>query len=81
MQSGTTIRVLQIKGDIHMVLIKDMDNPKSCSECSLKGAYYGECNAKHKRIKTYIIELAKPEWCPLTEVEPYGPDGVLYKEK
>lgn len=64
-----------------MVLIKDMDKPKSCSDCRLKDAYYGECNVKHKRIRTAIMENTLPEWCPLTDVEPYGPDGVLYKEK
>ena len=63
-----------------MVLIKNLEMPESCSMCRLKDMYYGECNVKHKKIKTFIVESGKPSWCPLTEVEVYGPEGTLYKE-
>lgn len=64
-----------------MVLIKDMDMPEGCAACRLKSYQYGECNVTHKRIHTWINRTDdKPEWCPLTEVEPYGPEGTLYKE-
>ena len=64
-----------------MVLIKDMEKPRSCNMCRLKDSYYGECNVKHKRVKTWIVSGGIPEWCPLVEVEQYGPEGTLYKEK
>ena len=64
-----------------MVLIKEMELPDNCNLCKLKDMYYGECNVKHKRIKAYLQQSTRPTWCPLTEVEPYGPEGTLYKEK
>lgn len=64
-----------------MILIKDMEYPKSCSMCRLKDMYYGECNVSHRKITTFINDGGKPARCPLTEVEPYGPEGTLYKEK
>ena len=64
-----------------MVLIKEMEKPEGCASCRLKDLYYGECNVKHKRIKTFIEEGGLPSWCPLVKVEPYGPEGTLYKEK
>lgn len=65
-----------------MVLIKDMDMPTCCPECRLKDNYYRECNVKHKKIKAWLeTDERRPEWCPLTEVEAYGPEGTLYKEK
>lgn len=64
-----------------MVLIKDLKMPEGCSMCPLKGMYYGECNVTHKKIKTYIVQTGRPAKCPLTEVETYGPEGTLYKEK
>lgn len=64
-----------------MVLIKEMEKPKSCASCSLKDLYYGECNVKHKKNRSMIENGGMPSWCPLTEVEAYGPEGTLYKEK
>lgn len=63
-----------------MVLI-DMEKPKSCSLCRLKDMYYGECNVLHRKNKAFILSSSLPSWCPLHEVEPYGPEGTLYKEK
>ena len=64
-----------------MVLIKDMEMPKCCPGCRLKDGYYRECNVKHKKIKAWLeTNERRPDWCPLTEVAPYGPDGILYKE-
>ena len=66
-----------------MVLIKDMALPFCCERCRLKDSKYNECRVKWKRLSPYGDDFAtgRPSWCPLTEVEPYGPDGVLYKEK
>ena len=65
-----------------MILIKDMAMPTRCAECRLKDFYYAECNAKMKSIRGFLAGgETKPEWCPLTEVESYGPEGTLYKEK
>ena len=55
--------------------------PEGCAGCRLKDTYYGECNVTHKRIHTWMDKAHyKPDWCPLTEAEPYGPEGTLYKE-
>lgn len=66
-----------------MVLIKDMGIPYSCDKCRLKDRQHNECSVAWKRVGSYGIGYAmnKPEWCPLTEVEQYGPEGTLYKEK
>lgn len=64
-----------------MVLIKDMKMPESCADCRLKDMYYGECNVSHRKITAFIKDGGKPARCPLTEVEQYGPEGTLYKEK
>ena len=65
-----------------MILIKNMEMPKGCACCRLKDNHYGECNVAHKRIHTWMERVDyRPEWCPLTEVEAYGPEGTLYKEK
>ena len=62
-----------------MVLIKDMILPFSCNGCRLKDERYHECKVLWKKISVY--EERRPKWCPLVAVEPYGPDGILYKEK
>ena len=67
-----------------MVLIKSMELPKSCGHCSLKDYRFCSCCVNGKRIPTWGMMAAvneRPTWCPLTEVEPYGPEGTLYKEK
>lgn len=64
-----------------MVLIKEMTMPFSCDRCRLLDRDHNECTVKWKRISPYRNERRKPEWCPLTEVIPYGPEGTLYKEK
>lgn len=65
-----------------MVLIKGMGKPKCCLDCRLKDVYWEECNVTHKRIAGWLNNYERtPEWCPLVEVETYGPEGTLYKEK
>ena len=65
-----------------MVLIKNMNKPAGCGECRLKDNYFKECNVTHKKIHTWIDTAHElPKWCPLIEVEPYGPEGTLYKER
>lgn len=62
-----------------MVIIKDMDMPFNCDRCRLKDTRYHECKVKWKKLSLY--DNSRPVWCPLVEVEPYGVDGLLYKEK
>ena len=65
-----------------MILIKDMTMPFSCERCRFKDADHKECKVVWKRIPMQIgYEARKPDWCPLTDVEPYGIEGLLYKEK
>ena len=64
-----------------MVLINDMEKPESCSECRIKDYYYAECRITHRKVGHYDDSNEVPHWCPLTEVEQYGPEGTLYKEK
>jgi len=66
-----------------MILIKDMQMPFSCDRCRLRNAEHSECSVIWKRVGIYGVDYtsARPAWCPLTEVEPYGIDGLLYKEK
>jgi len=62
-----------------MILIKDMAMPFSCDRCRLLDRHHHECRVKWKKVSEYTDR--KPAWCPLTEVEPYGIEGLLYKEK
>lgn len=64
-----------------MVLIKNMDKPKSCNRCRIADYTFGECKVAHRKIMAYVDNELQPKWCPLTEVESYGPEGTLYKEK
>ena len=66
-----------------MVLIKDMLLPYTCDKCRLKDVNHNECKVVWKRVGSYGLdhEMKKPAWCPLTEVVPYGPEGILYREK
>ena len=64
-----------------MVLIKNFMKPNSCANCRLRDMHYSECNVTHKKIASYAHEQELPIWCPLVAVEPYGPEGTLYKEK
>ena len=62
-----------------MVLIKEMELPYSCDRCRMHDLTHNECRVKWKKISLYGER--KPKWCPLVEVEPYGPEGTLYMEK
>lgn len=66
-----------------MILIKQMDKPESCAECRLKDYTFNECKVMHKNISSYGVlgDYPLPKWCPLIEVEEYGPEGMLYKVK
>lgn len=66
-----------------MVLIKDMEIPYSCDRCRLKDRHHNECSVKWKKVGSYGFDhdWKRPEWCPLVEVVPYGPEGTLYMEK
>lgn len=64
-----------------MVLIKDLEMPESCYGCRFKSLdVYGHkiCDLTYRQI---TVPSGRPDWCPLTEVEPYGVEGLLYKEK
>ena len=65
-----------------MILIKNMNKPSGCAVCRLKDNHYGECNVMHRKIGAWMDKAKSiPEWCPLIEVEQYGPEGTLYKER
>lgn len=66
-----------------MILIKDMQMPFSCDRCRLRDAGHSECKVAWKRVGIYGVDYTtgRPAWCPLVEVEPYGIEGLLYKEK
>ena len=74
-----------------MILIKDKEMPKSCNECFyVKDCQTFELNTLNMlaskdssiQISTLLINtFARLPECPLKEVEPYGVEGLLYKEK
>lgn len=64
-----------------MVLIKNMEKPETCDKCRLADYTFLECKVTHRKIGAYVDNEQIPKWCPLTEVESYGPEGTLYKEK
>ena len=77
------------------ILIKGMEKPTKCEYCAMSRYYFENgrlwCNAKNKIVAEIPFEkrlldsvlsnIEIPKWCPLVEVVPYGPDGMLYKEK
>ena len=52
------------------VLIKDMEMPALCQECDLY--IDGACYAKGYRDYRSIMDMSKPDDCPLIEVPPHG---------
>lgn len=65
-----------------MVLIKNMEMPEGCIKCRLKDAERKECSVAWKKIPWSVLDSGRrAKWCPLVEVEQYGPAGTLYKEK
>ena len=73
-----------------MVLIKDMGMPECCFDCVIQYdcILCSVTGTSFWRDDDYLHYDAKPDPseermadCPLTEVEPYGIDGLLYKEK
>ena len=63
-----------------MILIKNMEMPHSCFLCDIKES----CVVMWKPLTDEQIKESiskRLDGCPLTEVEPYGPGGMLYKEK
>ena len=59
-------------------VILDKDNPS-------KNKKYVRCDITKKSYPEYNLMLRDdcpaPDDCPIKEVEPYGPEGTLYKEK
>ena len=52
------------------VLIKGMEMPRNCREC---GLYIdGACYAKGYRDYRSIMDMSKPDDCPLIELPPHG---------
>lgn len=43
------------------------------------------CDISKKHLREFNLMKdeypPRPSWCPLVEVEQYGPEGTLYKEK
>lgn len=49
------------------VLVLDM--PKGCNDCVLNNCYF--CDVTNENIESYIydiMEVDKPDWCPLKEL-------------
>lgn len=73
-----------------MILIKDMQMPESCFDCEIQydnmccsvtgTSFWIDGDPLHYDTKPDPNEERMPD-CPLVEVEPYGIDGLLYKEK
>ena len=63
-----------------MVVIKQMDMPDWCENCELSDM--SVCLVTRHLIERvqHPREEKRPRWCPLTEVQQYGPKGTLYKE-
>lgn len=66
-----------------MVLIKDMEMPKTCGHCRLTDYDVCACKVSGKKLSAWKVSscVGRPKDCPLVEVEQYGPEGTLYKEK
>ena len=65
-----------------MILIKDMGMPESCTQCEFEDEFNLDMHTYcviTGSITSYENGILKN--CPLVEVEPYGIDGLLYKEK
>lgn len=54
------------------ILIKGMDMPKCCFDCSCLNDEYCQCQAIGKTIEVDWIEH-RPDWCPLIEVPEWIP--------
>lgn len=57
------------------VLVLDM--PEGCNDCVLNNCHF--CDVTNKNIESYmydIMEVDKPDWCPLKEL----PDEIHSKE-
>ena len=52
------------------VLIKGMEMPALCQECDLY--IDGACYAKGYRDYQSIMDMSKPDDCPLIEIPPHG---------
>ena len=58
------------------ILIRDMEMPKRCFECSCLGEMFGYfvclITAKDMRAE-HGINISRPDWCPLVEIPtPHG---------
>lgn len=73
-----------------MILIKDMQMPESCFDCEIQydsiccsvtgTLFWRDDDPLHYDTKPDPSKERMAD-CPLIEVEPYGIDGLLYKEK
>ncbi len=60
-----------------MILIKNMKMPETCWECKFADTF---CLITRMSWQKNPNKCRQPD-CPLVEAEPYGPEGILYKEK
>lgn len=52
------------------ILIKDMDMPKACRDCSFQiGGWCRMYSDDERRIDDVNLIMERPEWCPLEEAE------------
>lgn len=74
-----------------MILIKELSKPEYCDHCYLCQMVciglekYVRCPILKKMGDVNLVVKGAhqpvPDDCPIIEVEPYGPEGTLYKEK
>ena len=52
------------------ILIKDMDMPKACRDCSfMTGGWCRVWSDDETRLTDTNLLIEKPDWCPLVEVK------------
>ena len=54
-----------------MIIVKTMDEPKSCDGCYFYDDLAKYCDAANRKV--YGIDRPRPRWCPIEEVK----DGEL----
>ncbi len=54
------------------VLIKGVEMPKNCTECSCLNDEYWSCQASAMELFGEGADKKRPNWCPLVPVPPHG---------
>lgn len=60
------------------VLIKGMDTPKACRDCSfMAGGWCRVWSDDETRLTDTNLLIEKPDWCPLVEVETIDQEELI----